>query len=309
MVLQHVTRRAGGVVERRAAADADVLGHGDLHRVDVVGVPDRLEQLVGEAQRHDVLDRLLAQVVVDAEDVLGGEDLVDEPLSSSALARSCPNGFSTTTRRQPPALGVAGHPGALHLLQHRREHARRDRQVERRVALDAVAGAQVVERLAERVERLVVVERAGDELDVARQSPPDLLVPGRPGVLLGRLAGQALEVAVAPVAAREAEQHEVRRQQPAVGEVVDRRQQLLAGQVAGDPEDDEGARLRDPREPPVARVAQRVVGDRRGLADRCRARGCRRRDRRRGGLDRGADGLAHDVAASSCPRTLSASCA
>ena len=33
-------------------------------------VPHRLEQRVGEAQRQDVLDRLLAQVVVDAEHVL-----------------------------------------------------------------------------------------------------------------------------------------------------------------------------------------------------------------------------------------------
>ena len=70
VVLQHVAGGAGRVVERRAAADADVLGHRDLHRVDVVGVPDRLEQLVGEAQRQQVLDGLLAQVVVDAEDVL-----------------------------------------------------------------------------------------------------------------------------------------------------------------------------------------------------------------------------------------------
>ena len=34
--------------------------------------------------------------------------------------------------------------------------------------------------------------------------------------------------------------------------------QLLAGQVAGDAEDDQRARLRDPRQPPVLRVAQRV---------------------------------------------------
>ena len=70
VVLQHVAGRAGLVVEAGPAADADVLGHGDLHRVDEVAVPHRLEQLVGEAQRQEVLDRLLAQVVVDAEDVL-----------------------------------------------------------------------------------------------------------------------------------------------------------------------------------------------------------------------------------------------
>ena len=68
---------------------------------------------------------------------------------------------------------------------------------------------------------------------------------GGAGVLLRGLAGQRLEVAVAPVAAGEAEQHEAGRQQAAVGQVVDGRDQLLAGQVAGDAEDDQRARLRD----------------------------------------------------------------
>ncbi len=73
VVLDHVTGRTDAVVVTRASADADVLGHGDLHVVDVVAVPDRLVQLVREAQRQDVLDRLLAEVVVDAEDRVGRE--------------------------------------------------------------------------------------------------------------------------------------------------------------------------------------------------------------------------------------------
>ena len=74
MVLDDVAGRADAVVVARPAADADVLGHGDLHVVDVVRVPDRVEQLVGEPQRQDVLHRLLAEVVVDAEHRLLGED-------------------------------------------------------------------------------------------------------------------------------------------------------------------------------------------------------------------------------------------
>ena len=239
----------------------------------------------------------------------GGEDVVDEPVEFQRAREVVPERLLDDDPAPAAALLVAGHPGALHLLQHHREHARRDGQVERGVALDAVAGAQLVERLAERVEGLVVVEGAGHELDVARQPLPDLLVPGRPGVLLGRLAGQVLEVAVAPVAAGEAEQDEVRRQQPAVGQVVDGRQQLLAGQVAGDPEDDERARLGDARQPTVARVAQRVAGKGRGSTH---GRGDRHRPWRLGrrvALDRRGGRLGHDAAASSCSRTLSASCA
>ena len=49
--------------------DAYFLGDGDLHMIDVAPVPDRLENSVGEAEGHDVLHRLLAQVVVDAKDL------------------------------------------------------------------------------------------------------------------------------------------------------------------------------------------------------------------------------------------------
>jgi len=40
-----------------------------LHVADVVAVPDRLEQAVGEAEGQDVVDRLFAQEVVDPEDL------------------------------------------------------------------------------------------------------------------------------------------------------------------------------------------------------------------------------------------------
>ena len=44
--------------------------------VDEVAVPDRLEQAVGEAERQDVLRRLLAQEMIDPEDLVLGEVLV-----------------------------------------------------------------------------------------------------------------------------------------------------------------------------------------------------------------------------------------
>ncbi len=73
VVLDDVTRGADAVVVSGTATHADVLGHRDLHVVDVVRVPDRLVQLVREAQSQDVLNRLLAEIVVDAEDRIGRE--------------------------------------------------------------------------------------------------------------------------------------------------------------------------------------------------------------------------------------------
>ena len=71
----HVAEGAGFLVEVGARADPEGLGDVDLDVVDVVAVPDRLEQAVGEAQGEDVLRRLLAEEVVDAEDLL----LVEAP--------------------------------------------------------------------------------------------------------------------------------------------------------------------------------------------------------------------------------------
>ncbi|OIQ68151.1 hypothetical protein GALL_502600 [mine drainage metagenome] len=67
MVRHHVPQRAGFLVEPAAGFHPDGFGGGDLHMVDPVAVPQRFEHAVGEAQRHDVLNRLLAQEVVDPE--------------------------------------------------------------------------------------------------------------------------------------------------------------------------------------------------------------------------------------------------
>jgi len=72
----HVAERASRLIEAGPRAEAQRLGHIDLHMVDEVPVPDRLEQAVGEAERQDVLRRFLAQEVVDPEDLLLGEDFM-----------------------------------------------------------------------------------------------------------------------------------------------------------------------------------------------------------------------------------------
>ena len=189
----------------------------------------------------------------------GREDVVDQVVELAG-------GLQVVAERlldhdPPPAAGllVVRHPGPLQLLEHGRERGRRDGQVERRVALDPVLVAHLVGARAELVEGVVVVERARHEADVAGQPGPDVLPPRRPGVRLGRLPGHVLEVAVAPVPPGEADQHEVGRQQPAAVQVVHRREQLLAGQVAGHAEHDQRARLGHPGEPTVARVPQRVA--------------------------------------------------
>ena len=73
----HVAEGADRLVEPGPLAETEGLGHVDLHVVDEVAVPDRLEEAVGEAEREDVLRGLLAEKVIDPEDLLLAEHLVD----------------------------------------------------------------------------------------------------------------------------------------------------------------------------------------------------------------------------------------
>ena len=73
VVLHHVAQRAAAVVVAASLLDTDLLGDRDHHARDVLAPPQRFEQQVAETQRHQVLHRLLAQIVVDAEDLAFGE--------------------------------------------------------------------------------------------------------------------------------------------------------------------------------------------------------------------------------------------
>ena len=69
----HVSKRADGLVEAGALAESERLRDVDLHVVDEVAIPDGLEEPVGKPEGEDVLRRLLAEEVIDAEDLLFGK--------------------------------------------------------------------------------------------------------------------------------------------------------------------------------------------------------------------------------------------
>ena len=70
MVGHHVAQCTGAVVEFAPALDSNCLRRRDLDVIDMLTVPQRLEHAVGEAQRHDVLDRLLAEEMIDPVDLM-----------------------------------------------------------------------------------------------------------------------------------------------------------------------------------------------------------------------------------------------
>ncbi len=77
MVRHHVAQRPRGVVELAASLDIERLRDGDLDMVDVIAIPQRLENAVGEPKHQDVLNRLLPEIVVDPIDLTLGEHAED----------------------------------------------------------------------------------------------------------------------------------------------------------------------------------------------------------------------------------------
>jgi hypothetical protein len=258
VVLHDVAGGADAVVVAGTAAEADVLGHGDLDVVDVARVEQRLEDLVGEAEDHDVLHGLLAQVVVDAEDRGLGEDRVDRPVQLLGGGLVTPEGLLDD---HPPPAGVAvGQPGAFQLVAHVGEELRRNREV---VGPVAARPAFLVELPGHR--RQVVEGRVGDEITLHEPDPggellPHRVPPRRPDPVADRVEHLGGELLGGPVTAAVADETESGGQQTPVGEVVDRREELLARQVAGDAEDDESAGAGDAGETTVIAVAQRIAG-------------------------------------------------
>ena len=70
MIRHHVAQRARLFVITAALLDPDFFGRGDLHRVDIATVPNRLEDAVAEAKDQNVLDGFFAEIVINAIDLI-----------------------------------------------------------------------------------------------------------------------------------------------------------------------------------------------------------------------------------------------
>jgi len=241
VVLDQVAQGARAVVVARARPDAQVLGRGDLHVVDVVAVPQRLEHAVGEAERQQVLDGLLAEVVVDAEELVLVEDRQHVAVEVERLRE----------RRSERLLDHAPHLAPLERGESRlpelahddREEARRGRQVEDAVQRLRGRGVVLLQNAAQRRVGLGVVELARHVARVVEQDLQDRRIHRAPAEAVDRRLALGAELLVAERAARDADDVEADRQAALVREVVERREQLALGQVPRGPEDDERRRM------------------------------------------------------------------
>ena len=216
VVLDHVADRADAVVEASAALDAEALAHRDLDAFDLGAVPERLEEGVGEAEVEEVLHRLLAEVVVDAEDRLLGEDVVQRPVERTGGGEIVSERFLDHDARSRGATRSG------QMVDDGREERRRNREIVERPAC-------VTELAAQRGERGRVPVVAVDVAEQGGQSGEDGFV-NRP-VSEDAVAGPRPQDVDTPARLGDADHGDV---EPIVScECVQRREDLLVGEVAG----------------------------------------------------------------------------
>ena len=236
----HVAVGARLVVEAPPPLDRQRLGHIDLHVADVLAVPQRLEQAIGETEGQDVVDRLLAEEVVNPEDLRFAEDRMQRLVEGPGRGQIGAEGLLDDDAGAD-ALGQAGR--AEH--DHRRPtRVRRDGQMEEptRRAAEFLIGAP--DRPLQRggVTGLRTAERKraleGAPCVAHRLAGPEL---GH------RLAGMLAELLAGQGPSCGADDTVPVRQQAGDRQAEQPREKLAPGQVACRPEQDDDVVIRAPR--------------------------------------------------------------
>jgi hypothetical protein len=235
MVLHHVAECPGHVVVVGAALHSERLSHRDLHVVDAVGVPQRLEKGVGKPGDEQVLHTLLAEVVVDAEDLLLVEDLTDRVVDRPCGRQVVPDRLlehHTGRFVDQAVLGETGADGP--------EQPRRAGEVEHPdpllpLMLENPAELRPIRGLGE-VESQVgqAIEEALDGRGI------EFLGGDETGQLTGDLVAVPL---LAQARAGDPDNAGTAGQLAVAVSEVQRGQELADGEITGSPEDDEVARF------------------------------------------------------------------
>ena len=226
MVLDDVTCCADAIVIAGATGHADVFGMRDLHVIDVVVVPDRLVHGVCEAQRQHVLYGFLAKVVVDAEYARRVEHLGDHTVKFLGAGQIMTE-WLFDDHTTPGAFRRLRQAAVGQLAGDLWKCAWRHRHVEDVVASGTAVAVKFGHGVGKTLERLRIVERALYEADAVSQLLPSRFLERRAAMCLDVFLDELLEMVLGPVAARKAGQAEARRQQAAVGQVVDCRKQFV----------------------------------------------------------------------------------
>ena len=197
MVGHHVAQGAGRVVVVATAADGQRFRDRDLDVVDVIAVPDRLKQAVGKTQHHDVLHRLLAEIVIDAEDLVfleNAKELVIERKGAGEIGAKRlfdDDAPPRTLTRSINAAVFPGKTGFAEMTANRRESGRWRGEVKQAIASGRPLGFDALKFTADLDVGGIVVGFALHIGDVAKDLLEHLLID-RPAGELRQALGEIL---------------------------------------------------------------------------------------------------------------------
>src|ERR1700730_12594205 len=77
MIRDHVAKSAGDFVKTAAVFDANGFCGGNLNVVDVVANPKGLNDVVGKAEDHNILDGFFSKIMIDAVNLFFRQDLFE----------------------------------------------------------------------------------------------------------------------------------------------------------------------------------------------------------------------------------------
>ena len=174
MVRHHVAQRAGRLVKSGAPLDADGFGDRDLHMVDVVAVPDRLEDAVGKAQHHDVLDRLLAEEMIHPIDLRLRQHLEDPRIQRAGRGEIVAERLFDDDAAEAAVLFLR-QPDGAELLDDRAEQLAGDGKIKDGIAAGLVLRRRLFEDPVQPRISIGLGQIAGEMGDAARDEFPGLL--------------------------------------------------------------------------------------------------------------------------------------
>ena len=236
VILQHVAAHAGGVVIARARFHAHRLGHRDLHVIDVVAIPDRLEDGVGKAEDDQVLHGFFAQIVIDAIDLFFGKDVMHLLIQRHGRLQIAPEGFLDDEAR--PAVFAVIQSRFAEMTHDGGIRFRRRGEIEQ--AIIGGGRAQSIEQLAQTRIAVGLIKFRSVIVQVRGKLIPRRRIERDAAELLHAVPHFGAKRFVGPVAPRKADDVALLWQQALLRQRVERRQDLAMRQIAGRAEDDDG---------------------------------------------------------------------
>src|SRR5579863_1861474 len=129
MVGDHVAQSTGFLIKLSASFNSYCLGHRDLDMINSIAIPDWFEKAVRKTEHHYVLDGFFSEEVVDAVDLLFIEHF-QKFLVEFAGRRQIVTERLFDYNATPMSILLARQSRFAKMLDHRREKAVRDREVE-----------------------------------------------------------------------------------------------------------------------------------------------------------------------------------